>query len=107
VATGHTNSAAEGVNRLIKLVYRSRSGLTNVTNQQRRSRYAASRGTRSVWLSVPWHQQHLRQHQVDAAPAPALLLPQNKRSDHAELPGEPDDRRLHTITTGRTQSVAA
>ena len=50
VATGHSNAAAEGVNRLIKLVYRSGFGFTNVTHQQRRSRYAASRSTRPEWL---------------------------------------------------------
>ena len=50
VLTGRSNAAAEGVNRLIKLVYRTAFGLTNVTNQQRRSRYAASRSTRPEWL---------------------------------------------------------
>jgi transposase len=50
VLTGHSNAAAEGVNRLVKLVYRSAFGFTNVTNQQRRSRYAASRSTRPEWL---------------------------------------------------------
>ena len=49
VLTGHSNAAAEGVNRLIKLAYRSAFGFTNVTNQQRRSRYAASRSTRPEW----------------------------------------------------------
>ena len=38
------------VNRLVKLVYRTAFGLTNVTNQQRRSRYAACRSTRPEWL---------------------------------------------------------
>jgi transposase len=50
VATGHSNAAAEGVNRVVKLVYRSAFGLTNVANQQRRARYAASRATRPTWL---------------------------------------------------------
>jgi transposase len=50
VLTGHSNAAAEGVNRLVKLVYRGAFGLTNVTSQQRRSRYAASRSTRPEWL---------------------------------------------------------
>ena len=50
VLTGHNNATAEGVNRLIKLVYRTAFGFTNVTNQQRRSRYAASRTTRPNWL---------------------------------------------------------
>jgi transposase len=50
VLTGHSNAAAEGVNRLIKLVYRGAFGFTNVSNQQRRSRYTASRSTRPEWL---------------------------------------------------------
>jgi transposase len=50
VLSGCSNAAAEGVNRLIKLVYRTAFGFTNVTNQQRRSRYAASRSTRPRWL---------------------------------------------------------
>lgn len=33
VLTGHSNAAAEGVNRVIKLVYRSAFSYTNVTNQ--------------------------------------------------------------------------
>lgn len=48
--TGHSNAAAEGVNRLVKLVYRGAFGFTNVPNQQRRSRYTASRSTRPEWL---------------------------------------------------------
>jgi transposase len=32
VLTGHTNAAAEGINRLIKLLYRTACGFTNVTN---------------------------------------------------------------------------
>ncbi len=47
---GLSNAAAEDVNRLIKLVYRSAFGLTNVANQQRRARRAASRSTRKDWL---------------------------------------------------------
>lgn len=50
VLHGLSNATAEGVNRLIKLVYRLAFGLTNVTNQQRRARYAASRRTRPTWL---------------------------------------------------------
>jgi transposase len=50
VLTGHSNAAAEGVNRLVKLVYRGAFGLANVANQQRRARYAASRSTRPNWL---------------------------------------------------------
>jgi transposase len=59
VLTGHSNAAAEGVNRLIKLVYRSAFGFTNVTNQQRRSRYTASRSTRPEWLHTVTRQQEL------------------------------------------------
>ncbi len=47
---GLSNAAAEGVNRLIKLVYRTAFGLTNVANQQRRARYTVSRSTRPDWL---------------------------------------------------------
>jgi len=50
VLTGHSNAAAEGVNRLVKLVYCGAFGFTNVTNQQRRSGYAASRSPRPEWL---------------------------------------------------------
>ncbi|HET9005813.1 MAG TPA: transposase, partial [Actinomycetes bacterium] len=50
VLTGHSNAAAEGINRLVILVYRTAFGLTNVSNQQRRSRYTASRSTRPEWL---------------------------------------------------------
>ncbi len=49
VQHGLSNASAEGVNRLIKLVYRAAFGLRNVTNQQRRARYAASRSTRPAW----------------------------------------------------------
>ena len=42
----------------IKAVYRTAYGFTNVTNQQRRSRHAASRATRPEWL-----------HTVTATPA--------------------------------------
>lgn len=59
VLTGHSNAAAEGVNRLIKLVYRSAFGFTNVTNQQRRSRYTASRSTRPEWLHTVTRQREL------------------------------------------------
>ncbi|WP_261556739.1 transposase [Frankia tisae] len=52
VLRGLSNATAEGVNRLIKLVYRVAFGLTNVTNQQRRARYAASRHTRPIWLHI-------------------------------------------------------
>nr|WP_278043853.1 transposase [Protofrankia symbiont of Coriaria ruscifolia] len=49
VQHGLSNASAEGVNRLIKLVYHAAFGLRNVTNQQRRARYAASRSTRPAW----------------------------------------------------------
>lgn len=56
VLHGLSNAAAEGVNRLTKLVYRTAFGLRNVTNQQRRARYTASRSTRPNWLlSVTAH----------------------------------------------------
>jgi transposase len=44
--TGHSNAATEGINHLIKLVYRGAFGFTNVSHQQHRSRYTASRPTR-------------------------------------------------------------
>ncbi|MEX5638164.1 transposase, partial [Parafrankia sp. FMc2] len=47
---GLSNAAAEGVNRLTKLAYRTAFGLRNVTHQQRRARYTASRSTRPQWL---------------------------------------------------------
>lgn len=61
VLTGHSNAAAEGVNRLIKLVYRGAFGFTNVPNQLRRSRYTASRSTRPEWL-----------HTVITGPSPSV-----------------------------------
>ncbi len=42
---GLSNAAAEGINRLATLVYRAAFALRNVTNQQRRARYTASRST--------------------------------------------------------------
>jgi len=62
VLTGYTNAAAEGTNRLVKLVYRTAFGFTNVTNQQRRSRYTASRSTRPEWLPT-----------VTATPSPSVV----------------------------------
>ncbi|MGI8306395.1 transposase [Saccharopolyspora hattusasensis] len=62
VLTGHSNAAAEGVNRLVKLVYRGAFGFTNVTHQQRRSRYTASRSTRPEWL-----------HTVNTSAAPCVV----------------------------------
>jgi transposase len=50
VLHGLSNAAAEGVNRLTKLIYRIAFGLRNVTNQQLRARYFASRSTRPGWL---------------------------------------------------------
>jgi transposase len=86
VATGHSNAAAEGINRLVKLVYRSGFGFTNVTSQQRRSRYAASRSTRPVWLSPTWFQQAI----PDRDP-----------------PADADVRQIRAVTTTWTQPVAA
>ncbi|MEX5637026.1 transposase [Parafrankia sp. FMc2] len=57
---GLSNATAEGVNRLIKLVYRSAFGLTNVANQQRRARYAASRLSRPLWLRTATTPEHTR-----------------------------------------------
>ncbi|OHV57233.1 hypothetical protein CcI156_22695 [Frankia sp. CcI156] len=45
-----SNAATEGINRLVKLVYRIAFGLRNVTNQQLRARYYASHATRPTWL---------------------------------------------------------
>ncbi|TCJ30686.1 DDE transposase [Parafrankia sp. BMG5.11] len=50
-----SNAATEGVNRLVKLVYRTAFGLRNVTNQQLRARYFASRATRPTWLHTVNH----------------------------------------------------
>ena len=107
VATGHSNAAAESVNRLIKLVYRTGYGFTNVTNQQRRSRYAASRSTRPAWLTPQWLQQTTHHEQTTAIPAPAALRPPKHHPSHADLPDETEDQRIHTVTTGWTQTVAA
>ncbi|TFE22870.1 DDE transposase, partial [Frankia sp. B2] len=49
VLHGLSNATAEGVNRLIKLVYRTAFGLTNIVHQQTRARYVASRATRPAW----------------------------------------------------------
>jgi transposase len=50
---GLSNAAAEAINRLTKLLYRTAYGLRNVVNQQRRARYVASRATRTThWLPV-------------------------------------------------------
>ena len=107
VATGHSNAAAEGVNRLVKLVYRSGFGFTNVTNQQRRSRYAASRGTRPVWLSAEWHQRAISGSEPIATPALTVFTPPTSHIRPGELLGEAADRQSHIVTTGRTHSVAA
>ncbi|WP_084174313.1 transposase [Pseudofrankia saprophytica] len=50
VLRGLPNATTEGVDRLIKLVYRQAFGLTYVTNQQCRARYIASRSSRPLWL---------------------------------------------------------
>ncbi|MEO3858003.1 transposase [Acrocarpospora sp. B8E8] len=107
VVTGHSNAAAEGVNRLVKLVYRTGFGFTNVTNQQRRSRYAASRGTRTGWLSPAWLQETAWRGVPPAMPTPTALPPRERRPGHVDLLGEADDRRSHTVTTTWTQPVAA
>jgi transposase len=49
VLLGITNAAAEGVNRMTKLVYRGAFGFRNVANQQLRARYVASRASRPDW----------------------------------------------------------
>ncbi|WP_462203960.1 transposase [Frankia sp. CcWB3] len=46
---GISNAAAEGVNRLTKLIYRVAFGMSNVANQQLRARYTASRAARPQW----------------------------------------------------------
>ncbi len=60
VLHGLSNATAEGVNRLIKLVYPSAFGLTNVANQQRRARHAASRLSRPLWLRTATTSEHTR-----------------------------------------------
>ncbi|MCK9905077.1 transposase [Frankia sp. Cpl3] len=45
-----SNASTDGIKWLIKLVYRVAFGLRNVTHQQRRARYAASRSTQPSWL---------------------------------------------------------
>ncbi|GIH69857.1 hypothetical protein Mth01_21100 [Sphaerimonospora thailandensis] len=107
VATGYSNAAAEGINRLVKLVYRAGFGFRNVTNQQRRSRYAASRSTRTAWLSPAWLQETARHGEPSATPTPTVLPLREHRSGHADLLVEADARRSHTVTTTWTQSVAA
>lgn len=106
VATGHTNAAAESVNRLVKLVYRTGYGFTNVTSQQRRSRYAASRSTRATWLTPEWLQETARHEQPAAIPALAVPTGQ-QRPSHANLLVKDEDRQTHTVTTRRAQPVAA
>jgi transposase len=107
VATGHSNAAAESVNRLVKLVYRSGYGFTNVTNQQRRSRYAASRSTRPVWLTPQGLQETTRHEQPAQMPVPASLRVGKHHPSRADLLVETEDRRIHTVTTGWAQPVAA
>jgi transposase len=107
VATGYSNAAAEGVNRLIKLVYRGGFGFTNVTNQQRRSRYAASRGTRPTWLTPEWFQETARPQQPAAIPALAAVPAGEQYPSHANLLVEDEDRRLRIVTTEWVQPVAA
>lgn|GEM_PF-6931921 len=50
VLLGISNAAAEAVNRVTKLLYRTAFGMRNVSHQQRRASYAASRSTRPDWL---------------------------------------------------------
>jgi transposase len=107
VATGHSNAAAEGVNRLVKLVYRGGFGFTNVTNQQRRSRYAASRSTRPAWLAQDRLQETIRHGEPPTMPAPTALPPRKHHTGHVDLLGEAEDRQIHTVTTAWTQLVAA
>lgn len=106
VATGHSNATAEGVNRLVKLVYRGAFGFTNVTNRQRRSRYAAFRSTHPLWLSTQWHQQTADHRAVTAIPTQAAIPPAKTGPGHAETLGEAGDHQLHTVTTERTYAVA-
>ncbi|MFC0862445.1 hypothetical protein ACFHYQ_09070 [Sphaerimonospora cavernae] len=78
------------MNRLVKLVYRSGFGFTNVTNQQRRSRYAASRGIRPVWLSPAGLRQTAGQRDPAVTPAPTPFPLGRRRSGHEELPQAAD-----------------
>jgi transposase len=112
VATGHSNAAAEGVNRLVKLVYRTGFGFTNVTNQQRRSRYTASRNTRAAWIvPAPPPQApaatHNGQPDATATPPPATRPAEQHPSPHLNLLSDGQDRQLHTVTTEWVQPVAA
>jgi transposase len=107
VATGHSNPAAERVNRLVKLVYRSGYGFTNVTNQQHRSRYTASRGTRPTWLTPRWLQDTTGHEQPAAKPALAALHARKRHPSRVDLLVEDEDQRTHTVTTRSAQTVAA
>jgi transposase len=107
VATGHSNSASEGVNRLVKLVYRTAFGFRNVSNQQRRSRYAASRSTRTAWLTPQRHHQAAPQPQTGATPPPTALPLRQTHSSPGDLPRKAEDRQIHTVTTPWAQQVAA
>ncbi len=49
------SNAAEAVNRVTKLVYRTAFGLRNVPNQQRRASYATTRSSRPDWLPATTH----------------------------------------------------
>lgn len=107
VATGYSNAAAESVNRLVKLVYRAGYGFTNVTNQQRRSRYTASRSTRPLWLTPQRRQQATRHKQPAEKPTPAAFPARKHHPSHTDHLVEGEDRQTHTVTTGWTQPVAA
>jgi transposase len=105
--TGYSNAAAEGVNRLVKLVYRSGFGFTNVINQQRRSRYVASRSTRPVWLASGRPSKAGRPDQPAAMATRAPVPADGSRSHHLNLLGEDEDRQLHAVSNEWMQSVAA
>lgn len=107
VATGHSNAAAESVNRLVKLVYRSGYGFTNVTNQQRRSRYAASRGTRPTWLTPQWFQDTARHRHPDQTTATTALPTRQHHPGRPDPPVDAEAQPTHTVITRRTQQVAA
>jgi hypothetical protein len=94
VLTGHSNAAAEGVNRLVKLDYRGAFGFTHVPHQQRRSRYAASRSTRPEWLRTV------------TAPASLSVAPlitrsgQMRRAAIRPYLGQPSRPTVASITAG-------
>ncbi|WP_344194079.1 transposase, partial [Acrocarpospora corrugata] len=98
VATGYSNAAAESVNRLVKLVYRTGYGFTNVTNQQRRSRYAASRSTRPVWLSAAGRRNATGHDAAEAIPVPAIASVRGAGRHRDGLLGQAEGRPSPTVT---------